>query len=404
MAHYLLQAQTAQSTLTSSAPGSDCSQHTNFSSSMYQLISVHHLIIPYRGQTAQSTLTPPGSDCSKHVNPSSSLCHSLPSAYVYGVKMELWEDEFYNEIEERGVPDDWEFYEDVDLDMQERGAKYTQHTFARFKCSSCKRWWNSAEVHVVFFMTLNRSLQQGTVRMRIFRQECKQCSVPELETPEISHENIIRIIKNLVNRIPQVFYGERKLKQDFKPEIYGKDREGPHDKEHCEACKLMICNWTVVTKKQPAVQSSSATKKPKHKQKTHKKEEQCQSSTMISNVFTSTPTYSDYEADVRSTPTYPNYEENIAPKKKHKPKKRKKNKQCQPNRMTSPSVFTFTPTYPEYEDFRSTPTYSDYEDNMINLRYTTAYSPPRKKETSTFPILTSVILGIGALALWYLKK
>ncbi|XP_075720205.1 receptor-transporting protein 3-like [Rhinoderma darwinii] len=260
---------------------------------------------------------------------------------------ETWEDEFSREIKERRVPGVWVLHEDEGLQMKEKGAQFRQRTFGRFRCSCCKRWWNSAEVHVLFFLNLNRTQKHGTVKMRIFRQECKKCNIPKLEKPKISPENILRITKNIVNRIMQVFYGEKKAKQDLKPEVYSKDMEGPHDKEHCEACKLRICNWQIEAyKKQSdiktAVKDYSALKKPAIKSKT-------------------------------------------------------KGGQWQSDKITSSYVFPTSETYPEYETaFRST---SNYKTERH-----AAYSSPREQEASNFPVLASLVAGIGALALWYLRR
>ncbi|XP_069829584.1 receptor-transporting protein 3-like [Dendropsophus ebraccatus] len=207
----------------------------------------------------------------------------------------VWEEEFDYEIEERGVPGQWVLYEDEQLHMQERGVKYQQRTFGRFCCSGCKRWWNSAEVHVLFFMNLNRSLEQGTVKMRIFRQECRKCSFPKLEEPEISDENITRITKNLVNHILQVFYGQKKVTQDWRPEVYSNDMIGPHDREHCEACRMGICKWVVTTENSPTVTSIPA---------------QNPNSTYTGHgaASVSTATYPAHDANVRYPSAYPTSE------------------------------------------------------------------------------------------------
>ncbi|XP_075122792.1 receptor-transporting protein 4-like [Leptodactylus fuscus] len=298
------------------------------------------------------------------------------------MEAETWEEEFYNEIEERGVPGDWEFYEDENLCMEERGAKYTQRTFGRFRCSGCKRRWNSAEVHVLFLISLNKYTQQGTVKMRIFRQECKKCSFPELEEPEISYENVTRIIKNLVNRILLVFYGAKKAQGDLKPEVYSKDMEGPHDKEHCEACKMMICRWQVVaTNNQTADRGSSA-------------------GTTSSYVFPSTTIYPAYESNLRSTTTYSGNQSTTT----------YSGNQSNLGSTTTYSGNQSTTTYSgSQSNLRSTTTYSG---NQSNLRSTTSHQTERftrsssqyKEEESSFPIVASLIAGIGALALWYFKR
>ncbi|XP_069830532.1 receptor-transporting protein 3-like [Dendropsophus ebraccatus] len=207
----------------------------------------------------------------------------------------IWKEEFDNEIQERGVPGKWDLYQDERLHMQEIGAKYQQRTFGRFCCSGCKRWWNSAEVHVLFFMNLNRSLKQGTVKMRVFKQECKKCSFPKMEKPEISDENITRITKNLVNHILQVFYGQKKVTQDWRPEVYSNDMDGPHDREHCEACRMGICKWIVTTKNPPTVTSIPA----QNPNPTY---------TGLGAASQSTATYPAHAANVRYPSAYPKSE------------------------------------------------------------------------------------------------
>ncbi|XP_075058427.1 receptor-transporting protein 3-like [Mixophyes fleayi] len=175
----------------------------------------------------------------------------------------LWADEFDSEIEESQVLDNWKLHVDEDLQIQMGWLRYTQRSYGKFRCSRCRRSWKSAEIHVLFLMNLNKVLRQGTVRMRIFKQECKKCIFPVMEKAEISHENIKRIIINLANRIQQVFYGQRERSQNLKPEVYGSDMEGPHDKEHCEGCKLQICGWQIVTPKGQADKGKDTQSKPK---------------------------------------------------------------------------------------------------------------------------------------------
>jgi len=70
----------------------------------------------------------------------------------------------------------------------------------RFQCSQCLYRWSSAKVHILFHMCY------GMVRMRIFRQACRQCHDPQLEEPIFSLENIERLLHNLVLKILEDFY------------------------------------------------------------------------------------------------------------------------------------------------------------------------------------------------------
>ncbi|XP_018117940.1 receptor-transporting protein 3 [Xenopus laevis] len=159
--------------------------------------------------------------------------------------VEIWRDVFQDRIEELLVPHVWNLTVDTSLQKQPGWLQYTQCTFGRFRCSLCTRWWNSAEIHVLFLMKLDRTMRRGTVNMRIFRQECKKCTSAVMEKPEISLENITIIIGNLVKRIQSKFYSLNIRNEDAKPAVYSERREGPHNKEHCEACKQNVCRWLV---------------------------------------------------------------------------------------------------------------------------------------------------------------
>ncbi|MEE6516594.1 hypothetical protein FKM82_026163, partial [Ascaphus truei] len=161
---------------------------------------------------------------------------------------EVWRDAFDSEIEERGVPHVWSFYVDDNHQKPPGWMQYTQCTFARFQCSCCSRWWNSAKVHIVFLIKLDKALRRGTVRMKVFRQECKRCSSAMLEKANVDRENIERAISNLVSRIQSKVYKQSSGHQDLRAVVFSDNREGPHDTAHCEACQLGVCQRQVVIK------------------------------------------------------------------------------------------------------------------------------------------------------------
>ncbi|KAM3930930.1 receptor-transporting protein 3-like [Leptodactylus fuscus] len=156
-----------------------------------------------------------------------------------------WKNIFENELEDQGINHVWSLCVDEHLKAQQGYLQYTQCTFARFHCSHCSRWWNSAQVHILFLIKSDRRSRGGAVKMRIFKQECRRCNVSILQKPEITHENMKRVISNLVSKIQSMTYGQNNKNPPLNPIIYSNDVEGPHEKKHCEACKLKVCPWNI---------------------------------------------------------------------------------------------------------------------------------------------------------------
>ncbi|XP_073529624.1 receptor-transporting protein 3-like [Phyllobates terribilis] len=118
----------------------------------------------------------------------------------------------------------------------------------RFQCSHCCRWWNSAQVHILFLIRWDPKFKCGTVKMKIFRQRCRRCNVSTFEKAEISEENSKRvIIINVVSKIQSKFYERKNTRPPLQPEVYSDVVEGPHETKYCEACKMQVCNWNAVS-------------------------------------------------------------------------------------------------------------------------------------------------------------
>ncbi|XP_056270889.1 receptor-transporting protein 3-like [Pseudoliparis swirei] len=131
-----------------------------------------------------------------------------------------------------------QFDESLVPDSLDSGWKqYIRNTCARFKCSSCGRGWPSNRVMVVFHMRLTD--EQGHVKVRAFRQNCKMCSEATMETPSITTENINILLDNLVEKIRIKCYHED-LGKTSKPFV-SLDVKSPHEPAHCEACLTGIC-------------------------------------------------------------------------------------------------------------------------------------------------------------------
>ncbi|OCT80656.1 receptor-transporting protein 3 [Xenopus laevis] len=152
-----------------------------------------------------------------------------------------WKSLFKDELERISAPHEWDFILDNTLQKQLAWLVYIPCTFGRFHCSSCNRLWHSARVHLLFLMMLDKVRRCGTVKMRIFKQKCRRCTSADMEEPEISQENIRIVIGNLVNRIQSKIYLKNNWNQDRKPLVIDNFIEGPHNKEHCEACQANVC-------------------------------------------------------------------------------------------------------------------------------------------------------------------
>ncbi|KAM9357885.1 receptor-transporting protein 3-like [Symphorus nematophorus] len=154
-----------------------------------------------------------------------------------------WKRIFQIKAEELYEGDNWdlEFDESIepecpDLDWKE----FIWHTSARFQCRSCSRQWPVNWVKVVFHMQL--SYDEGTVKVRRFRQNCKNCNKVPMEEPNIEPKNISILLENLVLSIRKKYYDEC-WDEEYKPTRKLEVRSS-HEPDHCEACIKRICRLT----------------------------------------------------------------------------------------------------------------------------------------------------------------
>uniref|UniRef100_UPI003AAF4962 receptor-transporting protein 3-like n=1 Tax=Centroberyx gerrardi TaxID=166262 RepID=UPI003AAF4962 len=137
--------------------------------------------------------------------------------------------------------DNWrlQFDDSLSPDKPNMGWKmYKRSACARFSCSKCNRSWPSNRVMVVFHMRLSQS--QGTVKVRRFRQNCKQCSEAPMEEATFGADNISILLEKLVEKIREKCYHQNLGKKN-RP-FRNMDVEGPHEAAHCEACIQGTCS------------------------------------------------------------------------------------------------------------------------------------------------------------------
>uniref|UniRef100_A0A669PTF8 3CxxC-type domain-containing protein n=1 Tax=Phasianus colchicus TaxID=9054 RepID=A0A669PTF8_PHACC len=161
--------------------------------------------------------------------------------------MTTWQRIFAEKAANMKVMDPWTFQEDNNLQVHSLKPGWTEflqnRVSGRFQCSQCLYKWSSAKVHILFHMCY------GMVLMRIFRQACRQCHDPQLEEPIFSLENIERLLHNVVLKILEDFYNVPMQSADLLEVVVdGCRASGPHDRTHCEGCKLGVMSHVSSTR------------------------------------------------------------------------------------------------------------------------------------------------------------
>ncbi|KFV06025.1 Receptor-transporting protein 3, partial [Pterocles gutturalis] len=114
-----------------------------------------------------------------------------------------------------------------------------RRVLGRFQCSQCFREWSSAKAHILFHMCWHQDW--GEVRMRPFRQVCRQCMDPQPEEPKFSQETVERVLHNLVLKILKYFYRVSIQTSKLLEVVVDLQVVGPHDSTRCEGCQLGVC-------------------------------------------------------------------------------------------------------------------------------------------------------------------
>ncbi|XP_034855693.1 receptor-transporting protein 4 [Mirounga angustirostris] len=171
---------------------------------------------------------------------------SQPQGGKTVLDIRTWEQTFQELMQQEKPRARWTLKLDEKLEpdcLAEGWKQYQQKGFGRFQCSSCRRNWASAQVHILCHMHLEPQKSQGQVIMRLFAQRCQKCSWSRFENPEFSPESAMRILKNVVRRILEKFYGNGFRKFPELPIIREVPLDGSHDTKNCEACTLGCCSW-----------------------------------------------------------------------------------------------------------------------------------------------------------------
>ncbi|XP_072516541.1 receptor-transporting protein 3-like [Salminus brasiliensis] len=123
---------------------------------------------------------------------------------------------------------------------QQDWNQYIRNAFAEFSCSLCSRWWPSKQVKVVFHFSLDPALHRGTVKVKCFKQKCRECFDAEMEEPCFSSENIDVMVEKLMEKIRIRCYGAEPPESN-RNLFFDDEIKGPHESDHCEACLRGFC-------------------------------------------------------------------------------------------------------------------------------------------------------------------
>uniref|UniRef100_A0A1A7WG06 Receptor (Chemosensory) transporter protein 2 n=1 Tax=Iconisemion striatum TaxID=60296 RepID=A0A1A7WG06_9TELE len=158
-----------------------------------------------------------------------------------------WQDTF-NELldDEIDYDDDWNLnfnytlIDSVSPEEKRRGWKvFCYHAHGKFYCQTCRRFWPSARVTVLFHYRLRNG--RGTVLMRPFGQDCRQCQEGRFVRPGFSNQKVEEVLLKLFSKIRKNCYGEDDGSNGDSTspvQVWTK----PHEKELCEACQQGICS------------------------------------------------------------------------------------------------------------------------------------------------------------------
>ncbi|XP_060690082.1 receptor-transporting protein 3-like isoform X1 [Hemiscyllium ocellatum] len=154
-----------------------------------------------------------------------------------------WVRLFNSKVSDLEYSDHWNIIKDDNLlpSRSPTGCNfYKTSSFARFHCSTCPNKWASAKALIIFSMKLQNG--EGEVKVRFCKQQCRQNHAIEANfvEPVFDEENIKQVLNRLIAKIRQRCYHESIEKHTTWCES-NVEVQGPHEKKHCEACKLGIC-------------------------------------------------------------------------------------------------------------------------------------------------------------------
>ncbi|XP_069068908.1 receptor-transporting protein 3-like isoform X1 [Pleurodeles waltl] len=160
--------------------------------------------------------------------------------------------DLFNEIQEEELVDEhgdtwtlcfnYSLTNELTSEKRKEGWKmFEKPSYGSFTCSNCSHFWNSARICIVFHYRLRERAERGQVLMRPFRQQCRECTSKENQTPRFNDNKIEEILMILIGKSKKNCYHVEDPDERTPLGPLSTFRTTPHQKELCEACQQGIC-------------------------------------------------------------------------------------------------------------------------------------------------------------------
>ncbi|XP_054838650.1 receptor-transporting protein 2-like [Eublepharis macularius] len=157
------------------------------------------------------------------------------------LNMSDWRRVFQEQMQVAKPNDVWSLKMDQQLDFNHLGPGWVQvlqeHAHARFTCSQCYHSWSSHRVVILFHMYWERYERRGWAWMRVFRQQCHECSSEKHEEPQFTETDVASAIHRLILDIRDNCYGEYVDRSELSEVVWDTEHDG-HIHQECEACQM----------------------------------------------------------------------------------------------------------------------------------------------------------------------
>ncbi|KAJ7393235.1 Zinc-binding domain [Desmophyllum pertusum] len=180
--------------------------------------------------------------------------------------------ETFDEIFQAFSPDEWKL-EPTDRNMPTEWRRFKDGAKVMFICDCGNSWTSMRGIVIFWFNKIGESerkeevktnaeteknnegkdgehcegeasskntIHQYSLRFKVYGQQCQRCDDEKFQNPEWYKEEVTKVLKNVHQKIGEVFYHFPSKKPDDKKR-HGRPRR-PHDSKRCQACSEGHCS------------------------------------------------------------------------------------------------------------------------------------------------------------------